>query len=136
MWTAAALGGIVMTSIGACATTETGRIHHSFAIEVGRGVTPIKKLRYMYGDLGWRENPSAAPGPLSALSGDMNVPEEFEISWESELGQRYAFKVPVRSKLSGSVEDKTVRFVIMGDRVEGYLGTREGIGSEKLERFY
>jgi hypothetical protein len=66
----------------------------------------------------------------------MSVPEEFEISWESEAGARHAFRIPVRAKLPGSVAGKTVRFVIAGDHVEGYLGTPNGYLPEKLERFH
>lgn len=133
----AAIGGMTMTGTGACASVEAGRVYHHFAIQVGRGMRPIRNLRYLYGDLGWRENPVAAPiGTLSSLSGVMSVPEEFEVNWESETGKSYSFKIPVRSKLLGSVKDKTVRFVIMGDHVEGYLGRSDGLGPDKLERFY
>lgn len=132
----AALGGITILGLGACASVETGRVYHRFTIEVGRGMRPIKNLRYLYGDLGWRQTPAAEPpGALSSLSGVMLLPDEFEISWESETGQSYKFKIPVHSKLPGSVKNKTVRFVIMGDHVEGYLGARNGL-EERFERFY
>lgn len=132
----AALGGVLMTSMGACASIETGRVYHRFSIGVGTGMRPVKNLRYLYGDLGWRAHSIAEPvGALSSLSGVMSVPELFEVSWESDTGHSYTFKIPVRSKLPGSVKDKTVRFTIMDDHVEGYLGTRDGL-EERFERFY
>jgi hypothetical protein len=131
--------GLAIIILSACAGVETRPVYHTFAIEVGDGVAPVKNLRYLYGDIGWRESRSASPlGGHSALTGVMIIPEDFEISWESEAGQHYTFKVPVRSKLLSSVKHKTVQFVIMGDRVEGYIGTRprQGIGPLELERFY
>ena len=125
-----------MASVGTCLAVETVRVYHRFAIEVGRGMKPVRNLRYLYGDLGWRMKPIAEPlGALSSLSGVMLVPDEFEISWETEVGQQYEFKIPVRASLPSSAKGKTVLFVIMADKVEGYLGTPVGL-EDKLERFY
>ena len=117
---------------------EVKPVYHTFAIEVGRGVEPVKHLRYLYSTLGWRETPIAAPpGSLSSLSLEMSVPEEFEVSWESSSGKAYHFKVPVRSLIPGSVKRKSIHFVIMGDHVEEYLGVRpRDVGPEDLVRIY
>lgn len=132
----AALGGMVMANMGACASIEAGKVYHTFSVGLGKGMSPVKNLRYLYGDLGWRTHSLVEPlGVLSSLSGVMSVPDVFEIGWESEAGQLFTFNVPVRSKLAKSVKDKTIRFVIMGDHIEGFLGTRDGL-EERLERFY
>lgn len=131
------LGMITVMSLSACATLESGPVYHAFVLDMAKGNEPVKNLRYRYGDIGWREKQTAFPGPLATYVSDMTVPEEFEIGWVSNSGKQYEFKVPVRSRLSSSVKRKTVRFVIVGDHVEGYLGVREErYGPLKYERFY
>ncbi|ANC42913.1 hypothetical protein A6P55_00145 [Pandoraea pnomenusa] len=65
----------------------------------------------------------------------MHVPEEFEISWETLDGRTHEAKVPVRSRLQGTVENKTIIFVIMQNHIEGYVGVSTPYG-QKRERFY
>lgn len=65
----------------------------------------------------------------------MRVPAEFEISWEAPEGTRHEAKIPVRSRLPGSIENKTIVFVIMPGSVEGYVGISTPYG-QKRERFY
>jgi hypothetical protein len=136
---AALTGGIIMTGTSGCAMagTSTEKVDHELALEVGKGVPKVANIRYRYGELGWRERAVMAfPGSGSRVSSTMVVPDDFEISWETQEGKRYDFKVPVRSKLPSGIKGKTVLFVIMQDHVEGYVVTPLPNFQEKRERFY
>lgn len=133
---AIAVGGLI-ASMTACATRDIERTYHRFSIEVGSNVSRVKNLRYLYGEIGWMNKPTAAPpGPIDSVAGVMLVPEEFEVSWESESGQSYAFMVPVRNNLPDSIKGKTIHFVIMSDRVEGYILTYADLKVSSRTRFY
>jgi hypothetical protein len=132
-------GGIFIVNTSGCAMAEGSaeKIYHGFAIEVGDGLPAVKNVRYLYGDLGWREIKIAAPpGALSTLFLSMTIPEECQIYWETQEGKQYEFKVPVRSKVRSSIKGKTALFIIMHDHVEGYVSTSLPNFQEKRERFY
>jgi hypothetical protein len=138
LFVAILLVGFLPVSCGiAFATTDGERVYHGFSIEVGRGLPPVSGVRFHYGDLGWLERPRATSvAPFTLVNGVMTVPEIFEVSWISEAGASYHFKVPVLSKLPASARGKKVSFVLMSDHVEGYLVTREERGQEQRVRFY
>lgn len=75
-------------------------------------------------------------GARGTVISPMSIPDEFEISWETQEGKRYEFKVPVRSKVPSDIKGKTVLFVIMQDSVEGYVVTHLPNFQDKRERFY
>lgn len=136
---AALTGSVLMANTSGCAMagTSTEKIYHAFAIEVGKGVPKVKNVRYLYGDLGWRESAVMAfPGSGSIIRSQMIIPDNFEISWETQEGKRYEFKVPVRSKVPSDIKGKSVLFVIMQDHVEGFVVTPLPNFQEKREQFY
>lgn len=113
------------------------KVRHGFEIEVDRTVGRAINIRYTYGDeLVDQTRPSAiAIGAFTSYTAPMHIPEDFEISWETQDGKNHAAKVPVRSRLLSSVENKTIVFVIMSEHVEGFVGTPTPYG-QKRERFY
>lgn len=94
------------------------------------------KIRYRYGDLGWREKGAAQAGIGVTIRSLMTIPDEFEISWESESGKRHEFKVLVRSRIKADLKGKTILFVIKEESVEGYVATRLPNFRDQLDRFY
>jgi hypothetical protein len=118
---------------------------HSVAVDVRVAAGGIAQrligkainIRYTYGDeFVDQTRPAAiAIGPFTTYIAPMHIPEEFQISWETTDGAMHKAKVPVRSRLPGSIENKSVIFVIMPDHVEGYVGVSTPYG-QKRERFY
>lgn len=127
-----------MSVLDGCAAAEpNAKVRHGLEIEVDKSVGRAVNIRYTYGDEFVNETkPSArAIGPMFSYVAPMHIPEEFEISWETQDGKKHTAKVPVRSRLPGSVADKTVLFVIMQDHIEGYVAISTPYG-QKRERFY
>jgi len=132
------LGAGLMSMLNGCAAAgANAKVRHGLEIEVHKSVGEAKNIRYTYGDeLVAQVRPSAiAIGAFMSYIAPMHIPEEFEISWETQDGKKHEAKVPVRSRLPGSVENKTIVFVIMSDHVEGYVAASTPYG-EKRERFY
>lgn len=127
-----------MSAIVGCVSAEPGaKVYHGLQIEVSKIVGQANNVRYTYGDeFVNASKPSAGSiGPMFVYVAPMRVPDEFEITWETLDGKTHGAKVPVRSRLPGSVENKNLIFVIMPDHVEGYLGVSTPSG-QKRERFY
>lgn len=120
----------------AAATTNSEKVYHWLRVEVGKGMPMVKSIRYLYGDLGWRERGAMQAGVGDSVNSVMTIPDTFEISWETEDGKRYEFKVPVRSKVPVDIKGKKVLFVIMQDHVEGYVRTPLPNFQDKRDRFY
>lgn len=118
------LGVTLMNSIQGCATTDANEpVFHGFEIELDKSVKQARNIVYSYGDdMVKVKKPSAIPmGAWTSYMAPMRIPEEFEVSWETPDGQKYAAKVPVRSRLPGSIKNKSIRFVIKQGYVEGYV---------------
>ena len=127
-----------MSVLDGCAAAESNaKVRHELQIEVDKSVERAVNIRYTYGDEFVNETkPSArAIGPMFSYVAPMRVPEEFEISWETQDGKTHTAKIPVLSRLPGSVENKTVLFVIMQDHIEAYVAISTPYG-QKRERFY
>jgi hypothetical protein len=125
-------------SVAGCAIpVGDAKVRHTFEIEVGKTLGKAKNIHYTYGSEFVDEiKPSAiAIGPFISFTASMQVPEFFVVSWNAADGAKHEAKVPVRGKLSGSMEHKSIVFVIMPDWVEGYVGISTPSG-EKRERFY
>jgi len=122
---------------GCTAVGPNEKVRHGLEIEVDKSVGRAVNIRYTYGDEFVNSTkPSAiAIGPMFTYIAPMRIPEEFEISWETQDGKQHEATVPVRGRLPGSVENKTVLFVIMQDHIEGYVSVSTPYGP-KRERFY
>ena len=129
--------GLMRVLDGCAAAGPNAKVYHGLQIEVDKSVGRAVNIRYTYGDEFVNETkPSArAIGPMFSYDAPMHIPEQFEISWETQDGKKHEAKVPVRSRLPGSVENKTVLFVIMQNHIEGYVTTPTPSG-QKRERFY
>ncbi|BEV71365.1 hypothetical protein THUN1379_08470 [Paludibacterium sp. THUN1379] len=127
----------MMCAIMGCAAGPNDKVRHGLEIEVDKSVGKATNIRYTYGDeLVDETRPVAiAIGSFTTYIARMHIPEEFHISWETSDGTKHDAKVPVRSRLSGSIENKDIVFVIMADHVEGYVGVWTPYG-QKRERFY
>jgi hypothetical protein len=133
-----AFGVAMMMLFGAkVEAAQYKRVRHGLEIEVDKTVGRAINIRYTYGDeLVDQTRPAAiAIGAFTSYTAPMYIPEDFEISWETQDGKSHVAKVPVRSRLPGSVENKTIVFVIMSEHVEGFVGTSTPYG-QKRERFY
>lgn len=127
-----------MSAIVGCAIAgPNDKVRHGLEIEVDKSVGKAINIRYTYGDeFVDQTRPAAiAIGPFTTYIAPMHIPEEFQINWETTDGAKHEAKVPVRSRLPGSIENKSVIFVIMPDHVEGYVGVSTPYG-QKRERFY
>lgn len=122
---------------GCAAAGPNAKVRHELQIEVDKSVGRAVNIRYTYGDeIVNQTRPAAIPiGAFENYTAPMHIPDEFEISWETQDGKKHEAKVPVRSRLPGSVENKTVLFVIMQDHIEGYVAIYTPYG-QKRERFY
>ena len=132
------IGAGMMGAIVGCASAgPAAKVYHGLQIELSKSVGQANNIRYTYGDeFVNASKPSAGSiGPLFVYVAPMRVPDEFEISWETQDGKKHEAKVPVRSRLPGSIENKSIVFVIMADHVEGYVGVSTPYG-QKRERFY
>jgi hypothetical protein len=134
------LGAGLMSVLDGCAAAAAGsnaKVRHKLEIEVDKSVGRAINIRYTYGDeLVDQTRPMAiAIGAFTSYIAAMHIPEEFAISWETVEGKKHGVKVPVRSRLPGSVENKSVIFVIMQDHVECYVGLDTPYG-QKRDRFY
>lgn len=128
----------LMSVLDGCAAVGPNvKVRHGLEIEVDKSVGRVVNIRYTYGDEFVNETkPSArAIGSMFSYVAPMYIPERFEISWETQDGKKHEAKVPVRSRLPGSMENKTVLFVIMQDHIEGYVAISTPSG-QKRERFY
>jgi hypothetical protein len=126
-----------MMQTTACQSGAAGfRVYHGFGLEVGSGLGVVRNMRYRYGELGWQSRPAAKAGVGTTMRLTMEVPEEFEISWETEDGVHHEATVPVRSRLSGSIEGKLILFVIMQNEVQGFVLTSSSTYGSKRERFF
>lgn len=127
-----------MSALEGCAAAgPNAKVYHSLQVEVHKSVGRAKNIRFTYGDEFVNETVPSA-GSIAAFenyTAPMHVPEEFEISWETLDGRTHEAKVPVRSRLQGTVENKTIIFVIMQNHIEGYVGVSTPYG-QKRERFY
>lgn len=132
----ALIGAIVVCASQFSLADDYKRVYHGLDVSVGKGAPIAKSIRYRYGELGWRERGAAVAGVGDLVRSAMIVPEEFEISWESESGKRYEFKVPVRSRIGTNIRGKTVVFLIKDDSLEAYLATPLPNYQDRLERFY
>lgn len=132
------LGAGLMSVLDGCAAAgPNAKVYHGLQIEVHKSVGRANNIRYSYGDEFVDATVSSA-GSIASFedyTAPMHIPEKFEISWETQDGETHEAKVPVRSRLPGSVENKTLVFVIMSDHVEGYIGVSTPFG-QKRERFY
>lgn len=132
------IGGGMMSVLAGCAVAgPNSKVLHELQIEVNKSVGRALNIRYTYGSEFVNEAVPSA-GSVAAFENYtalMLIPDEFEISWETQDGKKHQAKVPVRSRLPGSVENKSVIFVIMPDHVEGYVGVSTPYG-QKRERFY
>jgi hypothetical protein len=127
-----------MVTLGGCAaSTQNSYVYHAFALEVDKSAGHVANIRYTYGDeLPDETKPSAKPGiPYDTHFAPMQIPEEFKISWETQDGKKHEARVPVRSRISSSVKNKTILFLIMYESIEGYIETDTPYGP-KRERFY
>lgn len=126
-----------MSVLEGCAAGSNEKIRHGLQIELDKSVGRADNIHYTYGnEFVNATKPSAGSiAPLFVYIAPMHVPEEFEINWETQDGKKHAAKVPVRSRIPGSVENKTLVFVIMQDSVEGYVAVSTPFG-QKRERFY
>jgi len=132
------LGAGLMSVLDGCAATgSNAKIRHGLEIEVDKSVGRVVNIRYTYGnEFVNATKPSAGSiGPMFVYIAPMTIPEEFEIHWETQDGKKHDAKVPVRSRLPGSVENKSIVFVIMQDHVEGYVAVSTPFG-QKRERFH
>jgi hypothetical protein len=132
------LGTGLMVTLGGCAANnQSDDVYHGFALEVGKSAGHVINIRYSYGnELPDESRPSAkANGSFITHFAPMQIPEEFKIAWETQDGQKHEAKVPVRSRLSSSVKNNKILFVIMYNSIEGYISTSTPYGP-KLERFY
>lgn len=129
--------GLMSVLDGCSAAGPSAKVYHGLEIEVNKSVGHANNIRYTYGDefINYTKPSAGSIAAFSSYTAPMHVPEEFEISWETPDGKKHEVKVPVRSRLSGSVENKTIVFVIMQDHVEGYLAVSTPYG-QKRERFY
>jgi hypothetical protein len=129
--------GTISLLTGFAMAEPNSKVYHGLQIEVNKSVGMVLNIRYTYGSAFVNETlPSA--GSFAAFenyTAPMLIPDEFEISWETQDGKKHQANVPVRSRLPGSVENKSVIFVIMPDHVEGYVGVFTPYG-QKRERFY
>lgn len=134
----ALIGCVAMIGMGACSAGNDGeKAYYGFEVKLGKSVGELHNVKYHYGDLGWRDAKIATPpGSVELVRSLMTVPETFEVSWDNEDGQHYAFTVPVRSKIAEDLNKKKVVFVIMEDHVEGYVSTPLPNYRESRERFY
>ena len=134
----ALIGAGMISAITSCAAVEPGaRVYHRFQLEVHKSAIRLYNIRFTYGD-DFVETvvPSArAVRSFEDYSAKMRVPEEFDIRWETQDGEKHEAKVPVRSRLIGPVENKSIVFIIMADHVEGYIGVSTPSG-QKRDRFY
>ena len=113
------------------------KIRHGLQIEVDKSVGRITNITYTYGDEFVKATkPSAGVVvPMFVYISSMTVPEYFEISWETRDGKKHETKVPVKSQLNTTVEDKKIVFVIMPNDVEAFIATSTPFGEER-ERFF
>ncbi len=125
-----------MSTIEACAADPNKKVRHGFELDVDKSVGKAINVRFTYGEELKDQGPKTMgfPGGMTHRT-EMRIPEEFEISWETMDGNKHTAKVPVRSLLPGSIEDKKVLFVIFQDHIEGYVSTYTPYGP-KRERFY
>ncbi|MHA4866187.1 hypothetical protein ACXZ1M_00620 [Duganella sp. PWIR1] len=128
----------MLSSLGGCAIAgKNDKVYHGLQIEVHRSVGKVFNVRYTYGEAIVNETVPSA-GSVAAFenySAPMRIPEEFQISWETQDEKKHEAKVPVYSRFSGSIDNKSIIFVIMSDHVEGYVGVSTPYG-QKRERFY
>lgn len=129
--------GLFNTVAGCASARNEGSIRHCLEIEVDKSIGRAKNIRYTYGrEFANEVKPSAiAIGPFMSFTSYMTVPDFFEIQWELADGTKRESKVPVRSRLPGSIKNKAIVFVIMADHIEAYVGISTPVG-EKRERFY
>jgi len=125
----------LVAGVCGCATTPEQKVRNGFELTVDKSVSEVKNIRFHYGDLGWMERAGATAGGGSTWRMEMIVPENFEISWETIDGTPRRAVIPVKTRLPGSVKDKTVLFLIMQDHVEAYLAVSTPSGQMR-ERFY
>jgi hypothetical protein len=130
-------GSGLMSALEGCAAGPNERVRHGLQIELGEGVGRINNIRYTYGDefVNERKASASSPIPWFIHIAPMILPEEFLISWEAQGGEKHAAKIPVRSRLSSSIENKIIVFVVMQDTVEGYIAVSTPFG-QKRERFF
>jgi hypothetical protein len=126
-----------MGALDATAAGPDAKVRYGLEIEVDKSIGKAVNIRYTYGDEFVNQaRPSAiAIGAFVSYIAPMRIPENLEISWETPDGKRHEESVPVRSRLTSSVEGKTIVFVIMQDHIEGYIGVWTPYG-QKRERFY
>lgn len=132
------IGAGIISAILGCASAEpSAKVYHRLQIEVHKTTVQLKNIRFTYGD-DFVDSlvPSArAIGAFEDYSAPMRIPDEFDIRWETQDGKKHEAKVPVRSRLPDSIENKSIIFVIMPDHVEGFIGVSTSYG-QKRERFY
>jgi hypothetical protein len=123
--------------VGCASGGPNQKVRHGLEIEVDKSVGRVVNVRYTYGDdFVDEKKPSASfVGPMFSYIAAMRIPEEFQISWETLDGKKHQARVPVRSRISVSVENKFIVFVIMQDHVEGNVAEPTPFG-RKRERFY
>jgi hypothetical protein len=128
---------LVYAFVGCATNDANGRVRHGLEIEVDKSLGRATNIRYTYGDeMVDQSRPIAiAIGAFVTYIASMRVPEEFRISWETLGGIKHEAIVPIRDSIRGSIENKNIVFVIMQDRVEGYVGVTTPYG-QKRQRFY
>ncbi len=132
------IGTGILSAVTGCATAEpSAKVYHRFQLEVHKSAVQLNNIRFTYGDdfVGTVVPSARAIASFEDYSAPMRIPEEFDISWETRDGKKHEANVPVRSRLPGSIENKSIVFVIMADHVEGYVGVSTPTG-QKRERFY
>lgn len=130
------LAACLAMSSCAMAAGPDARIRHGLEIEVSASVGRATNIHFTYGDefIDSVRPAAIAIGPFMTFVSDMRIPETFSVSWDDRDGAHHAATVPVRSRLPGSIENKTLVFVIMPDHVEGYVGVETPRGQQR-ERF-
>jgi hypothetical protein len=126
-----------MVTMSSCATGADERVYYTLDMLVDKSIDYAKHIRFRYGELGEHEKPVAKPNGVSIISMglEMNIPEDFEISWETPDGKGHHKVVPVRGRIKNSVKGKSILFLILYDDVQGYISTNTPTG-EVRERFY
>lgn len=132
------IGVGMMSAITGCAAAgPESKVYHRFQLEVHKSAVQVSNVRFTYGDdfVDTVVPVARAIASFEDYSAPMRVPDEFHISWETQDGKKHEEKVPVRHRVPGSLENKSIIFVIMPDHMEGYIGVSTPYG-QKRERFY
>lgn len=124
------------TTAGCVTAGPNERVYFEFELSVGD--TDLKNVHYTFGDeLVNRLRPVALSMlPFQNYTAQMIIPENFDVSWETDDGKHHSVTVPVRSRLHESIYHKTLLFVLQKDSVEAYIAINTPAGQKREKQFY